>query len=184
MEFKNDRADSMPPDKFLFVTVGSTDFDPLVKAADSAVSQFDGLRGVMQIGHGEYEPKNLPFFRYATSLAPYYKKASLVIAHGGLGTTMEVLQRGIPLVSVSNDDRYDSHQDDLLEAMEADGYLTWCRELSLLDESVEEALSKRFKAYKTPDCSIHLEIRRYLNGQGSQNCKQIVNRSEQENPIR
>lgn len=121
---------------YLFVTVGSTDFDPLVRAVDALLPALGRMTGTMQIGHGRYEPVHLPYFRFAPSLAPYYAVASLVVAHGGLASTMEVLNQGLPLISVSNADRYDRHQDELLEALAAEGYLYWCRELNQLEQAM------------------------------------------------
>jgi UDP-N-acetylglucosamine transferase subunit ALG13 len=87
------------------------------------------LLGVMQIGHGRYWQVDLPYLRFAPVLTPYREQASLVIAHGGLATTMEVLSHELPLVSVSNPDRYDDHQQGLLPTLAEQGYLVWCRRL-------------------------------------------------------
>lgn len=149
---------------YIFVTVGSTDFDPLVKAADALIPSLD-VDGIIQLGHGQYVPVNWPYFRFAPSLAPYYERASLVIAHGGIGTTMEVLRRGLPLVSVSNPDRYDNHQDDLLSAMAEEGYLIWCRRLDELKQAVETARRTSLRPYQPPECKIHLVIEEFLNVQ-------------------
>ena len=111
---------------YVFITVGSTDFDALVQACDSLAPS---LQGIIQIGHGQYTPVNMPYFRFAPSLAPYYEQASLVIAHGGLATVTEVLERGLALVGVSNPDRYDKHQEELLTALTEEDYLVWCRQL-------------------------------------------------------
>jgi UDP-N-acetylglucosamine transferase subunit ALG13 len=145
----------------IFVTVGSTDFNTLVQAVDGLSLSLD-IKGIMQIGHGQYEPVNWPFFRFAPSLAPYYEQASLVIAHGGLATTMEVLRRGIPLVSVSNQDRFDNHQDDLLSAMAEEGYLVWCRHLSDLRQAIETVKNAKLRPYEQPECEIHRVIHQYL----------------------
>ncbi len=145
----------------LFITVGTTDFDKLVKAVDFFLPSLN-MKGIIQIGHGRYVPVNLPFFRFAPSLATYYKKASLIISHGGLATTMEILRLGLPLVSVSNHDRYDNHQDDLLAEMENEGYLIWCRSLAKLKEAIEVAMIKKFKKYIRPECNIHKIIGKFL----------------------
>lgn len=145
----------------IFVTVGSTDFDLLVRAADALAPSLPGT-GIMQIGHGLYEPKHWPHFRFAPSLAPYYDQATLVIAHGGLATTMEVLNRGLPLVGVSNHDRSDHHQDDLLGAMEQAGHLVWCRDLNQLDQAIHTALTTPLKPYRLDECQIHLRIHDFL----------------------
>ena len=146
----------------IFVTVGSTDFDALTEAVDDLVPALQ-LQGVMQIGHGRYIPVNLPYFRFAPALTPYYEQASLVIAHGGLATTMEVLSHGLPLVSVSNSDRYDDHQQDLLSALAEEGYLVWCRRLDELKQAIETAQCTPLRRYEQPEVSIHHIIHAFLS---------------------
>ena len=149
-------------ESFIFVTVGSTDFDALIRAADNLGPSLQS-QGAMQIGHGQYIPVNMPYFRFAPSLAPYYDQASLVIAHGGLGTTMEVLRRGLPLVSVSNPDRYDNHQEELLSAMAEEGYLIECRQLDELERAIEMAQITPLRHYQPPECHIHRAIEGFLS---------------------
>jgi UDP-N-acetylglucosamine transferase subunit ALG13 len=146
---------------FIFVTVGSTDFDPLVQAADEAISACN-LDGIIQIGGGRYTPVKVPYFRFASSLVPYYDQATVVVAHGGVGTTMEVLRRRLPLVSVSNPDRYDNHQDDLLSVLAEEEYLIWCRELDQLKQAIELAQVTALRPYHPPECEIHLVINEFL----------------------
>jgi beta-1,4-N-acetylglucosaminyltransferase len=147
----------------VLVTVGSTDFDALVRAVDTLFPSLH-VYGVAQIGHGQYVPVNMSYFRFAPSLAPYYEQASLVIAHGGLGTTMEVLTRALPLVSVSNPDRYDNHQEDLLMTLAEEGYLVWCRQLDELKQAIEMAQTTPLRRYQPPSCEIHLVINKFLSG--------------------
>src|SRR5690554_3781380 len=147
---------------FLFVTVGSTDFDPLVCKVDELAPGLDFAAGIMQIGSGQYVPEKMPYFRFAPSLVPYYEQASLVIAHGGLGVTMEVLSRGLPLVSVSNADRHDQHQEDILRAMADEGYLCWCQNLDALKEAIDDVQSKVMRRYTSPESNIHRVIEHYL----------------------
>lgn len=152
----------MEKQTYIFVTVGSTDFDSLIMTVDRLALSIR-IKGIMQIGHGKYKPNNLPYFRFAPSLDLYYEKASIVIAHGGLATTMEILKKGLPLVSVSNSDRYDNHQIDLLETMESKGYLIWCKQLDNLQQSIKTALNKELRSYNSPECKIHKYIKEYLN---------------------
>ncbi|MEM7031749.1 MAG: PssE/Cps14G family polysaccharide biosynthesis glycosyltransferase [Chloroflexota bacterium] len=151
-----------------FVTVGSTDFDLLVQSFDDLMPQLIDnqdmeIEAIAQIGHGKYEPTHIPFFRFANPLDPYYHKSSIVIAHGGLATTMEVLKLGIPLISVSNLDRYDNHQDDLLSTMADLGYLVWCRKLDDLGQAIDQAMTTPLKTYETPECNIHTVIHDFLS---------------------
>lgn len=153
----------MTEQPFIFVTVGSTDFDALIKAVDVLLPALDRPNGVMQIGHGQYVPGNMPYFRFAPTLDAYFEQASLVIAHGGLATTMEVLRRGVPLISVSNPDRYDNHQEDLLAVMAEENYLVWCRQLNDLEQAIKLVQTTPLQSYQPPKCEIHLIINEFLN---------------------
>ncbi len=145
----------------IFVTVGTTDFDLLVEAMDRLAPEL-GEEVVAQIGRGEYEPEQVHWFRLAPSLEPYYRDADIVVSHGGLGTVIEVASMGKPLVALSNPDRYDMHQDDLLRYMEQEGHLLWCRDLSDLEEDLRRARAMTFRPYKVGETRIHLVIRDYL----------------------
>ncbi|HMQ50549.1 MAG TPA: PssE/Cps14G family polysaccharide biosynthesis glycosyltransferase [Anaerolineae bacterium] len=146
----------------VFVTVGSTDFDALTQTVDQLAPELN-LQGHMQIGHGRYCPQHLPYFHFCRSLTSYYTQASVVIAHGGLATTMEVLKLGRPLVSVSNPDRYDNHQADLLAAMAAENYLIWCQNLDELALAIHSSQTTSLQPYPAPECHIHLVIHQYLD---------------------
>lgn len=146
----------------IFVTVGTTDFDDLVIAADRlAATLVEEV--VIQIGHGLVEPRHATWFRLAPSLEPYYTAADLVITHGGLGTLTEVLARGLRLVGVANPDRFDRHQEQILRQFEEEGYLVWCRNLAGLPDAVERARQAEFVPYQRPPSRIHVLIRDFLS---------------------
>lgn len=145
----------------IFVTVGTTDFDSLVAAADELAASLDEEM-VIQIGHGQVVPRHARWFRFASSLEPYYERAELVITHGGLGTLTEVLSRGLRVVGVSNPDRYDHHQEEILRAFEEAGYLIWCRDLDRLAEAVTRARRAQLIPYQVPESRIHEVIRAFL----------------------
>ncbi len=144
----------------IFVTVGTTEFDVLVQAADQLAAAGEDV--VIQIGNGLFEPVHAQWFRFASSLDDYYVAAHVVVTHGGLGTVSEVLQRGLPLVGVSNPDRYDRHQDQILQAMEAEGHLVWCHDLADLPEAVQQAASSDLVPYQPPQSRIGAVIREFL----------------------
>ena len=76
----------------IFVTVGSTDFDALIRCMDEIGARL-GEEMTMQIGSGAYSPQHAArVFRYAPSLEAYYDQADIVVSHGGLGTVVEALR--------------------------------------------------------------------------------------------
>jgi beta-1,4-N-acetylglucosaminyltransferase len=125
----------------IFLTVGSIRFDELVRVVDTAVGR--GLIApevVLQIGNGSFEPVHCRYFRSAPGLGPYYDRADLVIGHGGTGTTLEVLERGLRLISVRNPHMIDDHQNEFLEALEGRGLIRYCRDLGELPEYISASL--------------------------------------------
>jgi len=146
----------------ILVTVGSTDFDALVRAMDELAPTL-GDDVVMQIGAGSYEPRHAAeWFRYAPSLEGYYDRAEIVVSHGGLGTVVEVLRKGKRLVAASNPDRYDTHQDDILGTLAEAGHLVWCRDLARLREDLATVRAATLEPYVEPECRIHLAIHDFL----------------------
>lgn len=144
----------------IFVTVGTTEFDALVQAADQLAAA--GHDVVIQIGKGLVEPVHAQWFRFAPSLDACYEAADVVVTHGGLGTVSEVLQRRVPLVGVSNPDRYDRHQDQILQAMETAGHLVWCRDLADLPQAIQQARQRQLTPYVQPASRIGAVIREFL----------------------
>ena len=148
----------------ILTTVGSGDFDDLVRAMDrlapTLLAAGDTVR--MQIGEGQYVPQNAAYFRFAPSLEPYIGEADLVVAHGGLGVTVEVLRHGKRLVSVSNPDRYDAHQGDLLGELSRRGHLIWCQDLVHLANANAAARVADIVAYYEEPGTLAQTILSYL----------------------
>lgn len=146
----------------IFVTVGSTDFDLLVAKMDEVAPHLDE-EVVMQIGLGDYRPRHCRFFAFAPSLETYYEQADLIIAHGGLGTIVEALERGKKLICIVNPATYDQHQEHLLRVFAAQNYLLWCKDLGHLMEAIQQARATRFTPYQPPECHIHEAVAEYLD---------------------
>jgi beta-1,4-N-acetylglucosaminyltransferase len=145
----------------IFVAVGTTDFDDLIREMDEvALTLSEEI--VMQIGNGQYIPKNCQYFRFSPSLEPYYSQASIVVSHGGLGIVMEVLERGNKLIGVENVTCHGEHQRDLLSALAEGGYLIWCQDLNTISGALACARRYTFKRYVAPGCEIHTMIKDFL----------------------
>ncbi|KAI3777877.1 hypothetical protein L1987_47680 [Smallanthus sonchifolius] len=115
----------------VFVTVGTTSFDSLVRTVDSdqvkeALSEKGYTHLVIQMGRGSYIPKKssgedgslaVDYFTFSSSIADYLRSASLVISHAGSGSIFETLRMAKPLVVVVNEDLMDNHQSELAEEL-------------------------------------------------------------------
>jgi UDP-N-acetylglucosamine transferase subunit ALG13 len=146
----------------IFVATGTTGFDRLALEMDRLMPAL-AEEVVIQIGAGRYVPRRAQSFRLAPSLQPYYRLASLVVSHGGLGTCLEVLEAGKPLIALSNPDRYDKHQDDLLCALEAQNYILWCRDPAQLNQAITTVRQTAFQPYQRAECRVHIHILKYLH---------------------
>ncbi|MDD5417071.1 MAG: glycosyltransferase [Candidatus Aenigmarchaeota archaeon] len=147
----------------IFITCGSfVGFDELMKKVDELVSEGIIKESVIaQIGNGKYAPKNFKWFRYAPTLAPYFKKADLVISHEGAGTIFELATLGKKSIIITNPKSVDNP--DLVMKMSQNKHVLWCKTLNQLEKYV--TLSKKFKfvRYKPPVCNIPKLIERYLS---------------------
>ena len=102
-----------PPERQVFVTVGTTEFDALIEAVDSdaahaALAALGYTRVLFQVGRGSARPRGpagsrssrLPTacFDFAPSLDEHVGASALVISHAGAGSIMDALGRRKPLV--------------------------------------------------------------------------------------
>ncbi|KAK6157802.1 hypothetical protein DH2020_012050 [Rehmannia glutinosa] len=97
--------DSVKSKRIVFVTVGTTCFDSLVRAVDTQEST------------GEDGSLSVDYFTFSSSIAEYLKSASLVISHAGSGSIFETLRLKKPLIVVVNEDLMDNHQSELAEEL-------------------------------------------------------------------
>ena len=100
----------------IFVTVGTHDqeFTRLIKRIDEIAPELKE-EIIIQRGDTNYIPKskNCKSFRFSSDLKPYFRKARLVIAHAGIGTTIEVLREiKKPLILVPRMHRFNEHIND------------------------------------------------------------------------
>lgn len=124
-------GDGVSSKKVVFVTVGTTLFDALVRAVDTLeVKQDLYAKGythlLIQIGRGSYIPSRssggdgsiaVDYFTFSSSIAESLRSASLVMSHAGSGSIFETLRLRKPLIVVVNEDLMDNHQVELAEEL-------------------------------------------------------------------
>ncbi|CDP15543.1 unnamed protein product [Coffea canephora] len=115
----------------VFVTVGTTCFDSLVRAVDTQEVKEELFKKgythlLIQMGRGSYIPAKstgengsleVDCFTFSSSITDYLRSASLVISHAGSGSIFETLRLQKPLIVVVNEDLMDNHQSELAEEL-------------------------------------------------------------------
>ena len=123
----------------VFITVGTTEFDTLIKSIDTASflatlhkHGFTCLN--IQIGRGAYEPNyltnengasyniNISWFRFKANLSDDMNNADLIISHCGAGSILEAVTLKKQLIVVVNTSLQDNHQAELAEALVEGSY--------------------------------------------------------------
>ncbi len=125
----------------IFVTVGSTRFDALIKAVDElAAKRTIDMPVVCQIGSGDYVPRHCEHFRYAPSLDPWLEKAELLVCHGGTGSVFAAFRHQKRFVAIANTELADDHQTELLSKLGEGLPIFWGRSPSDLEPLIASAL--------------------------------------------
>ena len=94
----------------IFITVGTHDqqFTRLIRWIDKIAPEINE-EIIIQTGFTDYIPKNCKSFKWAPSLDPYYKKARVVISHGGSSVWEFVYKHNKPLIVVPRQSKYNEH---------------------------------------------------------------------------
>lgn len=146
------------PKRIVFLSVGTTCFDALVRVVDSKeVKEELYKKGythlLIQMGRGTFIPTKssgedgslaVDYFTFSSSIADCMKSASLVISHAGSGSIFETLRMGKPLIVVVNEELMDNHQSELAEELADRKHLLCARPQTLhqtiLDMNLESLL--------------------------------------------
>ncbi|XP_047337562.1 UDP-N-acetylglucosamine transferase subunit ALG13 homolog [Impatiens glandulifera] len=137
-------------ERIVFVTVGTTCFDSLVKAVDTSQVKDELYKKgytklVIQMGRGTYNPIKcsggngcitVDYFTFSSSIADHLRSASLVISHAGSGSIFESLRLSKPLIVVVNEDLMDNHQSELAEELAERKHL-FCARPQTLQQTIQ-----------------------------------------------
>ncbi|KAG0606984.1 hypothetical protein M758_9G183800 [Ceratodon purpureus] len=135
----------------VFVTVGTTLFDALVKEASSpecrqALADLGYTSLIIQRGKGSFIPVEsdgqdgglkVLSFGFAPNLSEYIASSALVISHAGSGSIFETLRAQRPLVVVVNDLLMDNHQCELAEELAVRKHLVYANSPATLIQTLK-----------------------------------------------
>ncbi|EFO18573.1 glycosyltransferase 28 domain containing 1 [Loa loa] len=148
-----------------FVTVGSTEFDGLIRAVVErkcleSLNQIGITDLLIQIGRGKVQLKkgnrcgvNINYYRYKDDILQDITGADLVIGHAGAGTCLEVLRCQKPFVVVVNEELMNNHQWELAERLHELGHI-FCTKPNDLAEIIRLPEILKRKPFAGPDYSI------------------------------
>ena len=135
----------------IFVTVGTTHFDSLIKQVDALV--IEGIitdKVCCQIGSGSYEPTACEWYRSKSSISEDIKEAELIITHGGY-TVLECIFLDKKSIAVANTDLTGNHQAKFLDALSKEVSLNWIQDLGKLKMALEKANENKTVNWKPQD---------------------------------
>ncbi|XP_044740506.1 UDP-N-acetylglucosamine transferase subunit ALG13 homolog [Chrysoperla carnea] len=145
--------------KQVFVTVGTTEFNLLIKTVSNVdilltLKELGFTKVIFQIGKGSFTPStelnidgiSVEYYRYKDSIQEDILESDLIISHAGAGTCLEVLQAGKTFLAVINEELMDNHQLELAEEFHKLGYLHYCT-CDKLYETLKTINSRKLKPY-------------------------------------
>ncbi|XP_011023553.1 PREDICTED: UDP-N-acetylglucosamine transferase subunit ALG13 homolog [Populus euphratica] len=153
--------------KVVFVTVGITLFDDLVRTVDTKEVKQELLRKgytdlVIQMGRGSYTPTKcdgehgslaVDYSTFSPSIADHLRSASPVISHAGSGSIYETLQLGKPLIVVVNEDLMDNNQSELAEEL-AERKHFYCAHPQTLHQTISDMNVESLLPYPSGDATL------------------------------
>lgn len=130
----------------IFVTVGNTQYNSLIKAIDETLSPYD-FNITIQLADGSFTPKNHQFFRFSDEIQYYFNDADVVITHAGAGTVFQLLEDKVKMVVIPNHERIDTHQLDLAQYVDNNKFASVCYDLKNIKACLTAAVENKFAEY-------------------------------------
>lgn len=100
----------------VFVTVGthSQQFNRLLQKVDGIAGERKDFVFFAQTGNSSYAPKNFSYKKFLREkeYGGNFKKADVVVSHGGAGSIINSLRFGKPLIVVPRLERFGEHTND------------------------------------------------------------------------
>ncbi|KAJ1939741.1 hypothetical protein EC988_007230 [Linderina pennispora] len=150
----------------VYVTVGSTGFDELVRAVSTkafllALSQRGFTQLTVQYGSStdafrpppsakDHHGIRIDSFDYTDRPLQYIEQAGLVICHAGTGSILETLHSQRPAIVVVNGRLMDNHQREIAEELAGREFVV-CAEPEELAQCIEEEKYRELKTYPRAD---------------------------------
>lgn len=143
----------------IFVTVGTTPFNSLMKYIDENIKDHEI---VYQISDGEYIPKNGKALKFVKEIESYYNWADIVITHAGAGSVYKLLEMEKKIIVVPNLERLDNHQEELADFVEKNNYAFKAMKINEIERLLEKIKDNNFSKYMKKSFFVVEEILKEL----------------------
>lgn len=131
----------------IFVTVGTTSFNSLIKSIDNLAINHPELKFIFQIADGEYKPSNGKYFMYIENIYHYYNSSDLIISHAGAGSIYSLLEINKKTIIVPNTERLDNHQLDIAHFIAENNYALVSWELKDIESNIEKSKTFNYQVF-------------------------------------
>jgi beta-1,4-N-acetylglucosaminyltransferase len=144
----------------ILVTVGTTQFDELIKHVDVNIKNKDIT---FQIASGTYIPMNYKYFTFTDNFNKKIEDSDIIITHSGAGSVYSFLEMKKKIIVVPNLERVDKHQRELAKYIEENdfAYVAW--DLNQIDTLLNKIETKEFRKYEKIDFFKTVEIKNIIN---------------------
>lgn len=155
----------------IFVTLGTQDkeFKRLLESIDKNIKNGNIKDKVLvQAGFTKYTSSNMEIFDYCTpnKMEEYYKKADLIITHGGVGSILDSIKKGKKVIAVprlsKHNEHTNDHQTQIVNEFYNKHYILKSN-IENLEKVLKEAKDFKPKKYTSNNDKFIEMINRYIN---------------------
>lgn len=134
--------------KKIFITVGTTPFDELIKFCDQTIDtkKFNIFAQISP--YAKYKPLNFEYIEYTQNIDEYYNNYDLIISHAGAGSVYKLLELNKKTIFVPNYTMKDDHQIDICNFIEKKNYALVMK-INQKDIDINKTINESFNSQNT-----------------------------------
>lgn len=138
----------------IFITVGTTPFDDLIKACDEKLDSYGYTIKAQISNSAKYIPTSFDSFSYDKNIIEHYEWADIVIAHAGAGTFYQLMEMGKKTILIPNQELKDNHQNDICNYAQNNNYAYVLNEIKDIKTIIKKIQVHEFNTYKKDENKI------------------------------
>ncbi len=111
---------------------------------------------IAQAGYTKFDNPKIKSFDFSSleKMDEYISNSELIICHGGVGTILSALQKGIKVIAIPRLEKYgehiNDHQIEICEELEKEGYILYYKDgKDDLDTLITKIRNTKLKEYKS-----------------------------------